>query len=172
MRSKRSSSRRNLSSQANTRHAQAQRKAEIKPHRMADDRGWEPVTGVAGTGGCCHPVRLTGPLPLRKPDNRQLDDALRTCRWFNSLPFHPPAYPGPAPGRKAGIRLHPLRPQGRRVCERDGLKGSAEYPQKRDGPAFKRELWFHRLVELGDCQQASSETFFMKIPVADPLFVL
>src|SRR5919202_4036276 len=38
--------------------AQAQGEAEIEPDRVADDLGREAVTGVAGTGGHCHPDRL------------------------------------------------------------------------------------------------------------------
>src|SRR4051812_552983 len=41
-------------------HAQAERKAEVEPHGVADDLGWEAVASVGGLGGGCH----AGPLPV------------------------------------------------------------------------------------------------------------
>src|SRR3954468_24988563 len=41
-------------------HAQAQRKAEVEPDRVADDLAWKAVAGVGGLGRGCH----AGPLPV------------------------------------------------------------------------------------------------------------
>src|SRR4051794_14453315 len=41
-------------------HAQAQRKAEVEPHGVADDLAWKAVAGVGGLGGGCH----AGHLPI------------------------------------------------------------------------------------------------------------
>ena len=56
-------------------HAQTEREAEIQPNGMADDLGREPVAGVAGAGGCCHPSRLSVPVRPGKPVTRQVDGA-------------------------------------------------------------------------------------------------
>src|SRR5918911_1500001 len=48
-------------------HAQAQGKAEIEPDSVADDLGWEAMTGIAVTGGCRHPARLPAVQPGSKP---------------------------------------------------------------------------------------------------------
>src|SRR5919206_1813742 len=48
-------------------HAQAQGKAEIEPDCVADDLGWEAMTGIAVTGGCRHPARLPAAQPGSKP---------------------------------------------------------------------------------------------------------
>src|SRR5215472_12430916 len=63
-------------------HAQPERKAEIEPHGMADDLGWEPIPGVAGANGCPHPTRLLTPICSRKRGKaRQVDGASTTsCR--------------------------------------------------------------------------------------------
>src|SRR3984893_13355006 len=42
-------------------HAETKREAEIQPHGMADNLGGEPISGVAGASGCCHPTRLLHP---------------------------------------------------------------------------------------------------------------
>src|SRR4051794_5847697 len=42
-------------------HAQAERKAEIQPNRVADDLGREAVAGIAGANGRRHPLRLPTP---------------------------------------------------------------------------------------------------------------
>src|SRR3954471_24122072 len=52
--------------------AQAQRKAEVEPDRVADDLGREAIAGVARDGGRCHPVRLPGLVPHRKPPSSQV----------------------------------------------------------------------------------------------------
>ena len=46
---------------------QAQRKPEIEPDRMADDRGRKAVAGIAGTGGCRHPTWLRDRTRPTKP---------------------------------------------------------------------------------------------------------
>src|SRR5215831_10211704 len=63
-------------------HAQPERKAEISPHGVPDDLGWEPIPGVAGASGCPHPTRLPTPICSRKCGNaRQVDGASMTiCR--------------------------------------------------------------------------------------------
>src|SRR4051794_29013802 len=58
-------------------HAQAERKAEVEPHGVADDLAWKAVAGVGGLGGGCHaghlPV-LTFPAKPR-PAPPQVDGA-------------------------------------------------------------------------------------------------
>ena len=51
-------------------HAQAQRKAEVEPDRVADDLGREAVAGIAGAGGCRHPAYLSAPIRSYKPASR------------------------------------------------------------------------------------------------------
>src|SRR5215213_987471 len=48
-------------------HAQAQRKAEVEPDRVADDLGREAVAAVAGGGTGRHSVRLRDPSCPGKP---------------------------------------------------------------------------------------------------------
>src|SRR6202035_488811 len=47
-------------------HAETKREAEIQPHGMADNLRRDPISGVAGASGCCHPTRLLTPTPRRK----------------------------------------------------------------------------------------------------------
>ena len=47
-------------------HAQTERKPEIQPDRVADDRGRESMAGVAGAGGRRHAARLPFPSPPRQ----------------------------------------------------------------------------------------------------------
>src|SRR3974377_1105569 len=51
-------------------HAQTEREAEIQPDGVADDLGWETITGVAGGGGWRPPTRLPIPARPRKPAKR------------------------------------------------------------------------------------------------------
>src|SRR3954454_913738 len=48
-------------------HAQAERKAEVEPHRVADDLAREAVAGVGGLGGGCHAGHLPVPAFPAKP---------------------------------------------------------------------------------------------------------
>ena len=50
-------------------HAQTQREAEVKPHRMASNFGRESMPGQVGAGGGDHPTRLPGGGPLRQADH-------------------------------------------------------------------------------------------------------
>src|ERR1700757_5269377 len=47
-------------------HAKTEREAEIQPHRMTDDLGREPISGIAGASGSRHPTRLLTPIRRRK----------------------------------------------------------------------------------------------------------
>jgi len=58
-------------------HAKAEVKAEIQPHRVTDDLGWEPITGIAGASRCHHPTRLPTPVRSRKRAGGLVDGALR-----------------------------------------------------------------------------------------------
>src|SRR5215218_10123604 len=48
-------------------HAQAQRKAEVQPHGVADDLAWKAVAGVGGLGCSCHAGHLPVPTFPAKP---------------------------------------------------------------------------------------------------------
>src|SRR3954468_18823350 len=48
-------------------HAQAQRKAEVEPHGVADDLAWKAVAGVGGLGCRCHAGHLPVPALSAKP---------------------------------------------------------------------------------------------------------
>ncbi len=73
-------------------HPQAQRETEIEPHGVADDLRRKPVTGVAGTCGVRHAIRLSVPRLHRKPTGLNLtvpaDEIDRRrppaflCRWM------------------------------------------------------------------------------------------
>src|SRR3954454_17045071 len=56
-------------------HTQAEGKAEIQPHCMADDLGWEAIAGVAGANGRRHPVPLPVLSSIRKLTGSQVDAA-------------------------------------------------------------------------------------------------
>ena len=67
-------------------HAQPERKAEIQPHGVADDLGWEPIAGVAGASGCPHPTRLLIPIcPRNRGKARQVDGAVGSVLRSTSL---------------------------------------------------------------------------------------
>src|SRR6266446_6753035 len=72
-------------------HAQPERKAEIEPHGVADDLGWEPIPGVAGASGCPHPTRLLTPICSRKRGKaHQVDGAGATiiqCKHYAASGF-------------------------------------------------------------------------------------
>src|SRR3954453_11890175 len=48
-------------------HAQAERKAEVQPHGVADDLAWKAVAGVGGLGCGCHARHLPVPAFPAKP---------------------------------------------------------------------------------------------------------
>src|SRR3954471_7736800 len=48
-------------------HAQAERKAEVQPHGVADDLAWKAVAGVGGLGCGCHAGHLPVPAFPAKP---------------------------------------------------------------------------------------------------------
>jgi hypothetical protein len=60
--------------------AQAERKAEIKPHGEADDLGREAVAGVAGRSRRDHLVRLRDMDCLGKPDGQNISLRLRPIK--------------------------------------------------------------------------------------------
>src|SRR5215472_14133178 len=58
-------------------HAKTEREAEIQPHGMPDDFGWEPIPGVAGLNLCRHPIPLLTPIQRCKyPGAHQVDGAI------------------------------------------------------------------------------------------------
>src|SRR4029077_8910672 len=67
-------------------HAQPERKAEIEPHGVADDLGWEPIPGVAGASGCPHPTRLLTPICSRKRGKAHQVDGARRRAVSSTLP--------------------------------------------------------------------------------------
>src|SRR5215468_4243735 len=57
-------------------HAKTEREAEIQPNGITDDLGWEAISGIAGSSGCCHSTRLLTPIRRRKrPGVNQVDGA-------------------------------------------------------------------------------------------------
>src|SRR3954463_15957999 len=48
-------------------HAQAERKAEIEPHGVADDLAWKAIAGVGGLGCGCQAGHLPAPAFPAKP---------------------------------------------------------------------------------------------------------
>src|SRR4051812_45795208 len=68
-------------------HAQAQREAEIEPHRVADELCRIAIAGINRVSGRRHPGQIPDHRQLAKPDAAQLDGA----RWRRSSSTAPPS---------------------------------------------------------------------------------
>src|SRR4051794_9381474 len=51
-------------------HTQAQREAEIEPHRVSDEFGRVAIAGIERVSGCRHPARIPGRPRIRKAGRR------------------------------------------------------------------------------------------------------
>src|SRR3954447_8047041 len=95
-------------------HAQAQRKAEVEPDRVADDLAWKAVASVGGLGGGCH----AGPLPVpalpAKPRPKltvALPSRLSSAALFSGaqIPQHPAEVPYARLLKSFRILMRPFR---------------------------------------------------------------